>query len=74
MSTADEKPAKTIYHRMKGLNTRTAANYKRGIGPTRMVLLLTTTGRKSGLPRVTPLQYEDIDGLLTGPTGLNWHS
>ena len=28
----------------------------------RMILLLTTTGRKSGLPRVTPLQYEQIDG------------
>lgn len=28
----------------------------------RVVLLLTTIGRKSGLPRVTPLQYEEIDG------------
>ena len=28
----------------------------------RLVLLLTTTGRKTGLPRVTPLQYEEIDG------------
>lgn len=28
----------------------------------RIVLLLTTTGRKSGKPRVTPLQYEEIDG------------
>ena len=27
-----------------------------------LVLLLTTTGRKSGLPRVTPLQYEEING------------
>ena len=27
-----------------------------------MILLLTTTGRKSGLPRVTPLQYEMMDG------------
>jgi deazaflavin-dependent oxidoreductase (nitroreductase family) len=53
---------KTIYHRMKALNVRMTANYKRGIGPTRMVLLLTTTGRKSGLPRVTPLQYEQVDG------------
>jgi deazaflavin-dependent oxidoreductase (nitroreductase family) len=37
-----------------------------------MVLLLTTTGRKSGLPRVTPLQYEEIDrayyvGSARGP-------
>lgn len=28
-----------------------------------MVLLLTTTGRKSGLPRITPLQYEEIDNV-----------
>jgi deazaflavin-dependent oxidoreductase (nitroreductase family) len=28
----------------------------------RIILLLTTTGRKSGLKRVTPLQYEEIDG------------
>lgn len=38
--------------------------YAVGLGPLvgRIVLLLTTTGRKSGLPRVTPLQYEWIDG------------
>jgi deazaflavin-dependent oxidoreductase (nitroreductase family) len=47
---------------MKTLNARMAANYKRGFGPTRIVLLLTTTGRKSGLPRVTPLQFEEVDG------------
>jgi deazaflavin-dependent oxidoreductase (nitroreductase family) len=29
-----------------------------------VILLLTTTGRKSGLPRVTPLQYEEVDGLV----------
>lgn len=53
---------KTIYHRMKGLNARMMANYQRGIGPTQVVLILTTIGRKSGLPRTTPLQYEEIDG------------
>lgn len=53
---------KTIYQRMKPLNKRMAANYRRGIGPTRVVLLLTTTGRKSGLPHVTPLQFEKVDG------------
>lgn len=38
--------------------------YAVGLGPLigRIVLLLTTTGRKSGLPRVTPLQYELING------------
>ena len=40
--------------------------YAVGLGPIygRMVLLLTTTGRKSGLPRVTPLQYEEMDGKI----------
>jgi deazaflavin-dependent oxidoreductase (nitroreductase family) len=49
---------------MKALNARMAANYKRGIGPTRMVLLLTTIGRKSGQSRVTPLQFEQVDGNI----------
>lgn len=31
------------------------------VGPP--ILILTTTGRKSGLPRQTPLQYEFIDGV-----------
>jgi deazaflavin-dependent oxidoreductase (nitroreductase family) len=30
----------------------------------RRVLLLTTKGRRSGLPRPTPLQYERIDGEI----------
>lgn len=40
--------------------------YSLGLGPLigRMVLLLTTTGRKSGLPRVTPLQYEEVDNII----------
>lgn len=40
--------------------------YAVGLGPLygRIVLLLTTRGRKSGLPRVTPLQYEEIDGTI----------
>jgi deazaflavin-dependent oxidoreductase (nitroreductase family) len=49
---------------MKALNRRMVSNYQRGIGPRRLVLLLTTTGRKSGLPRVTPLQYEEMDGVI----------
>lgn len=38
--------------------------YKHGFAPLlgRLILLLTTTGRKSGLPRITPLQYELVDG------------
>ena len=40
--------------------------YAVGLGPVygRIVLLLTTTGRVSGLPRVTPLQYEEIEGAI----------
>ena len=40
--------------------------YWLGLGPIygRLVLLLTTTGRKSGLPHVTPLQYEEIEGKI----------
>lgn len=52
----------TIYHRMKALNAQMVSNYRHGIGPTRVVLLLTTKGRKSGLPRVTPLQFEVVTG------------
>jgi deazaflavin-dependent oxidoreductase (nitroreductase family) len=55
---------KSIYHRLKFLNARMAANYSRGIGPTRMALLLTTIGRKSGQPRVTPLQFEVVNGVI----------
>ncbi len=40
--------------------------YRSGLAPLlgRFILLLTTTGRKSGLPRVTPLQYEEVDGAI----------
>jgi deazaflavin-dependent oxidoreductase (nitroreductase family) len=40
--------------------------YGLGLGPLigRWVLLLITTGRKSGQPRTTPLQYEEVDGAI----------
>lgn len=40
--------------------------YALGLGPRigRFVLLLTTIGRKSGKPRVTPLVYEERDGVF----------
>ena len=39
--------------------------YVIGLGPVvgNIVVLLTTTGRKTGRRRVTPVQYEEIDGL-----------
>jgi len=51
---------KNIYQRMKKFNHLMSANLRRGFGPTWMVLLLTTTGRRSGLARVTPLQFEQV--------------
>lgn len=47
---------------MKKFNPRMTQTYHKGRGAARIVLLLTTTGRKSGLARVTPLQYEEVDG------------
>jgi deazaflavin-dependent oxidoreductase (nitroreductase family) len=40
--------------------------YALGLGPLlgKFVLLLTTTGRTTGKARVTPLQYEEIDGKI----------
>ncbi len=40
--------------------------YRIGLGPVigKLILLLITTGRTTGLPRVTPLQYEEIDGAI----------
>ena len=35
---------------------------RRGLAPVRAVLLLTTTGRKSGLERSNPLMYVEKDG------------
>lgn len=54
---------KKAFYRRSKVGPITA--YKLGLGPLigRVVLLLTTTGRKSGLARVTPLQYELIDGV-----------
>lgn len=54
-------PANTIYPYMKTLNARMPANYTRGFGPTRVVLLLTKIGRKSGLARVIPNVYVQVE-------------
>ena len=53
---------KTFYRRSK-IGPLTA--YKLGFGQLigKVILLLTTTGRKTGLARVTPVQYELIDGV-----------
>jgi len=52
------------------------AAYRIGLGPLfgRLILLLTTTGRKTGRRRVTPLQYEEIDSVIYVAAGYGKHS
>ena len=54
--------APAMWRGMGRLNRRIEALIASGRGPRGTVLLLTTTGRRSGLPRVTPLQFERVDG------------
>ena len=58
-------PSGFDWARMKNIQKIHRVLYAIGLGPLvgKIVLLLTTTGRKSGKKRVTPLQYEEIDGL-----------
>lgn len=53
-----------IWRWMRFLNQHVALKNVTRLPIQRKVLILTTTGRKSGLPRQTPLQYEEIDGLI----------
>ena len=59
-----EKVPRFIWRLLRFLPPRIA--YLVGLGSLvgGFVLLLETTGRKSGLPRITPLQYEEINGLI----------
>lgn len=58
-------PVKFDWARMKNIQKIHRVLYAIGLGPVvgRIILLLTTTGRRSGKQRVTPLQYEEIDGM-----------
>ena len=53
-----------IWRVMRRVNQRVVRAYATQNNLSRPVLLLTTTGRRSGMPRVTPLQYEEIDGTI----------
>ncbi len=65
MSTANQSNAPLVWRGMRKLNRRlTTQVIGRGRGPRDVVLLLTTIGRKSGQPRVTPLQYEEDQGVI----------
>jgi deazaflavin-dependent oxidoreductase (nitroreductase family) len=59
-----ERVPRFIWRLLKFLPPRIA--YSLGLGSVvgKFVLLLETTGRKSGLPRITPLQYDEIDGTI----------
>jgi len=52
-----------LWRWMRPLNLRIARNYHGHFPARRLVLLLTSKGRVSGLDRVTPLQYEEVDGV-----------
>lgn len=59
------QPVGFDWAKMKNIQKIHRVLYALGLGPLvgRIILLLTTSGRKSGKQRVTPLQYEEIDGL-----------
>lgn len=69
------KPAPFDWTKMKHIQQIHRVLYAVGLGPVigGFILLLTTTGRKSGKLRVTPLQYEKIgaDYYLGAARGLN---
>jgi deazaflavin-dependent oxidoreductase (nitroreductase family) len=65
MSAPHESNIPIVWRGMRRLNRRLASQViGRGRGPSGVVLLLTTIGRKSGQPRVTPLQYEEDQGVV----------
>jgi deazaflavin-dependent oxidoreductase (nitroreductase family) len=78
-SAAHSQPARLVLLFCKGIHMKLSrflwrlihfgprVAYAIGLGPIvgRFVLLLTTTGRKSGLPRVTPLVYERHEDVVS---------
>ena len=65
MSTFSTSKAPILWRIMRKLNRQVATQViGRGRGPRGVVLLLTTIGRRSGQPRVTPLQYEEDQGVI----------
>jgi len=58
---AGSRRTSLIWRMMRTMNKQAVKRIKSGSGP-KVVLLLTTTGRKSGLLRQTPLQFEVVDG------------
>jgi deazaflavin-dependent oxidoreductase (nitroreductase family) len=69
------KPVAFDWSKMKNIQKIHRVLYAIGLGPVigGFIILLTTTGRKSGKKRVTPLQYEKIgeEYYLGAARGLN---
>jgi deazaflavin-dependent oxidoreductase (nitroreductase family) len=59
--TGRESRPGPLWRGMRWLNPRVAGAYRPDGPNSGLVLVLTTTGRKSGRPHVTPLQYEMVD-------------
>ncbi len=65
MSTVNKSHVSIVWRIMRRLNRQMATQViGHGHGPRGVVLLLTTIGRKSGQPRVTPLQFEEDRGVI----------
>lgn len=64
-STSPSASVRRFFYRF--LHYPPQAAYALGFGPVlgRLVLLLTTTGRKTGKRRVTPLQYVELNGKIS---------
>lgn len=52
-----------VWRLLRRNNHRAVRAFESGRGR-RLGLVLTTTGRRTGLPRKTPLQYEELDGVI----------
>jgi deazaflavin-dependent oxidoreductase (nitroreductase family) len=48
---------------LRQMNHKMVRHYGPHFPGRRLILLLTTKGRNSGTPRITPLQYERFDGM-----------
>jgi deazaflavin-dependent oxidoreductase (nitroreductase family) len=62
--TSHPRRTPLVWRIIRSLKPRMLRAYARNPRMHSLVLLLTTTGRRSGSPRVTPLQYEEIDGVI----------
>ena len=53
----------SLWRLMRYINPRLLGRFRAGKPPSQMILLLTTTGRKTDRSRITPLQFEHVNGI-----------